>query len=104
MANPGDNVAQGLAGSVLGMNVWVDPNIPTNLGAGTNQDVVLMTVADDLWLWESDLRAEAFTSTYADAVGVLLRVFNYAALIVDRYPASLGQLQGSGLVTPSFAG
>jgi len=33
-----------------------------------------------------------------------VRVLNYAGLIPDRYAASLGQLQGTGLVTPTFAG
>lgn len=104
MAAPGANVAQGFVGSVLGMDVYTDPNVPTNLGAGTNQDVVLMFKRDDIWLWESDLRAEAFRETYSDSAAVLFRVMNCASLIVDRYPASLGQIQGTGLTTPAFAG
>jgi len=104
MADPGANVAQGFVGSVLGMSVYTDPNIPTTLGAGANQDAVLMFKRDDLWLWESDLRAEAFTAPYADSAGVLFRVFAYASLIPDRYPASLGQIQGTGLTTPVFNG
>lgn len=103
MAQAGPNVAAGLVGSILGMEVYTDPNIPTNLGAGTNQDVVLMFVRDDVWLWESDLRAEAFTQTYADSLGILLRCFAYTALIPDRYLASLGQISGTGLTTPAFA-
>ncbi len=50
MANPGANAAQGFVGTVLGMEVYTDPNVPTNLGAGTNQDVVLVFLRDDLWL------------------------------------------------------
>ena len=37
-------------------------------------------------------------------MGVLFRVFNYTSLIPDRYSSKLGQLQGTGLVTPTFAG
>lgn len=103
MATPEDNVAQGRVGHILGMDVFLDPNIPTNLGAGANQDVVLMFPRDDIWLWESGLRAEAFTQPYADSMGVLFRCFNYEALIVDRYLASLGQIQGTGLTPPAFA-
>jgi len=104
MANPGASVAAGHVGSVLGMDVFTDPNVPVDLGAGTNQDVVAMFVADDVWLWESQLKAEAFTQPYADSLGVLYRVYNYAAMIPDRYLASLGQISGTGLVTPVFAG
>lgn len=104
MANPGASVAAGHVGSVLGMDVFTDPNVPVNLGAGANQDVVAMFVADDVWLWESELKAEAFTQPFADSLGVLYRCYNYAAMIPDRYVASLGQLTGSGLTIPSFAG
>ena len=103
MANPMPGMAAGHVGSVLGMDVYTDPNLPTTLGAGTNQDVVLMFPREDIWLWESDLRAEAFTAPYADAMGVLFRCFSYTAMVPDRYLASLGQIQGSGLVTPTFA-
>jgi HK97 family phage major capsid protein len=103
LATPGAAAAAGHVGSLLGCEVYTDPNLPTILGAGTNQDVVLMFVRDGVWLWESTLRAEAFTQPYADSMGVLLRVFNYSAMIPDRYLSSLGQLSGTGLVTPTFA-
>jgi HK97 family phage major capsid protein len=104
MANPGDNAAAGHVGSVLGMEVFTDPNIAVNTGAGTNQDTILMFPASDIWIWESQVKAEAFTAPYADSLGVLLRLYNYAAMIPDRYLASLGVLSGTGLVTPVFAG
>ncbi len=93
----------GQVGQVLGMDVFTDANIPTTLGAGANQDVVLMMVSDDIFLWESPLQCEAFESPYADSMGVLYRCFNYSALIPDRYLASLGQVVGTGLTTPAFA-
>ena len=34
---------------------------------------------------------------------MLYRVFSYSAMIPDRYLASLGQVTGTGLVTPTFA-
>jgi len=104
MAQAGDNRAQGQVGSLLGMDCFVDPNIPTTQGVGTNQDVVLMMVRDDVWLWESELRAEAFEAPYAESLGLLFRCFGYLAMIPERYPASLGSIVGTGLVTPVFAG
>jgi len=105
MANPTDGMqgAVGHVGSVLGMDVYTDPNLPVAGGAGANQDTVLMFVRDDVWLYEGALRAEAFTAPYADSMGILYRVFNYFAMIPDRYSASLGQISGTGLVTPMFA-
>ncbi len=103
MAQAGDQRAQGQVGSLLGMDVFVDPNIPTTQGVGTNQDVVLMFVRDDVWLWESELRAEAFEAPYAESLGLLFRCFGYLAMIPERYPASLGSIVGTGLVAPVFA-
>ena len=104
MATPdGAYASAGHVGTLLGLDVVVDPNIPVNLGAGTNQDVVLMFKRDDIWMWEADLRADIQTAPYADSLGLLFRCWNYSALIPDRYLASLGQLQGTGLVTPVFA-
>jgi hypothetical protein len=80
----------------------VDANIPTNTGAGTNQDPVLVGVRSDLRLWESGLRAEAFRETYADSVGVLFRVYAYSAQIVSRYTTSVAVVNGTGLIAPTF--
>jgi len=103
MANRDDNQGIGHVGEVLGMSVFTDANLPTNLGAGANQDVVLTMVSDDIMLWESPLQAEAFEAPYADSMGVLYRIFNYSALIPDRYLASLGQITGTGLTPPVFS-
>ena len=37
----GSNVAQGAVGTLANLPVYLDPNVPTNLGAGTNQDARL---------------------------------------------------------------
>ena len=104
MATPdGAYASAGHVGTLLGLDVVVDPNLPVNLGAGTNQDVVLMFKRDDIRFWEADLRADIQTAPYADSLGLLFRCWNYSAMIPDRYLASLGQLQGTGLVTPVFA-
>ncbi len=103
MASTMGSVAAGHVGNILGMDVYSDPSIPTNLGAGTNQDVVLMTKRADLYLYESELRADIQSAPYADSLGLLFRCWNYASLIPDRYTASLGQITGTGLVAPTYA-
>lgn len=95
-------VPEGASGMILGLPVIVDPNIPTNIGAGTNQDNVYVARAADLRLWETGLRAETFTEPYADSMGVLFRAFAYSAAIPGRYTTSVSVISGTGLVAPTF--
>ncbi|MFG2145532.1 phage major capsid protein [Streptomyces sp. NPDC048696] len=94
--------AQGPVGTLLGLPVFTDPNIPTNLGAGTNEDRIILTRRSDLYLWESHLRAEALPQTYAQNLSMFVRLYNYAAFIPHRYPQATGIISGTGLVTPTF--
>lgn len=98
----GAPVAQGAAGTLAGLPVLVDPNMPTNLGAGTNQDPVIVMLADDLWLYESPLQSESFDATYADQASILFRVLGYSAFIPNRYPKSVAVINGTGMVAPTF--
>lgn len=102
MGVQGENVAQGYVGTLQGLPVFVDPNIPTNLGAGTNEDRVIIVRSDDSILYEGTLRSEAFRETKADQLSVLLRVYNYVALHASRLPKSISVLSGVGLVPPTF--
>lgn len=95
-------VAQGAAGSLFGLPVYVDANIPTNQGAGTNQDVVLVGRFEDSFLWESAPSFEAFDAPYANQMSILFRIHGYAAMIAARYPQSLSIIAGTGLVSPTF--
>src|SRR5664280_3569947 len=45
--------AEGLVGTIQGLPVYADANVPVNLGTGTNQDLVIVGVKDDAWLWTS---------------------------------------------------
>ncbi|MFF7752875.1 phage major capsid protein [Streptomyces sp. NPDC007971] len=93
---------EGYVGQVLGLPVWLDSNIPTNLGGGTNQDRIFVLRSSDLRLWESHIRAEAFQQTYAQNMSVFVRLYNYAAAISNRYTSAICIISGTGLVTPSF--
>lgn len=102
LVNRENGSAQGRVGTMLGLPVYVDPSVPTNKGAGTNQDEIYVLVADDLWLYESALSAASFDATYADQMSVLFRVSGYNIFIPNRYPASVSVLGGAGLVPPTF--
>jgi HK97 family phage major capsid protein len=94
--------SEGLVGSIQGLPVFVDPSIPTNLGAGTNEDRVVIARTDDIILMEGSPRAESFREPLAAQLSVLLRFYNYAALHASRYPKSISVIAGTGLVAPTF--
>lgn len=98
----GEPVAEGYGGVFLGLPVYVDGNIPTNIGTGTNQDVVLLMRKPDLRLYESELETASFDATYADKNSVLFRVLGFSAFIPDRHQASVQVISGTGLVAPTF--
>lgn len=82
---------------MAGVDIYLDANIPTNLGAGTDQDRVIVLKADDLRLWESHIRAEAFQQTFAQNLSVFVRLYNYIAFQAARYPQSISVINGTGL-------
>lgn len=99
----GAPAAVGLAGEMLGLPVYVDPSIPTNLGVATNQDVVFVLRRTDLQLWESAVETASFDATYADQNSILYRVLGFSAFIPHRHQASVQVIGGTGLVAPTFA-
>lgn len=102
LAQMGAVVSEGLVGSLQGLPVYVDPNIPINLGAGTNEDRIVIVRSTDVIFFEGVPQAEAFRETKADTLSVLLRFYNYAALHASRYPKSISVIAGTGLITPTF--
>jgi hypothetical protein len=89
---------------LFGVPVVLDGNIPTNLGAGTNEDVIIGVTASELHLWEDPsapllIRAE---QTAAGNLTVKLVVYGYSAFSAGRYPGAHGTIGGTGLVTPTF--
>jgi hypothetical protein len=55
-----DNAGYDMRGTMLGCNVIVSGNVPTNLGGGSNETRVVAMRADDQFLWED--RPRRFTS------------------------------------------
>ena len=102
VANLDQQASQGLVGQMLGLPVYVDALIPTNLGAGNNQDEIYVAKTDDLWLWEGQVRAEAFQQTYANNMSVFVRLYNYMSFQAGRYPQSIATINGTGLTAPVF--
>jgi HK97 family phage major capsid protein len=108
----GDLQAPGQAGGVnqlgdagfrmQGLRVIVDANLPTTLGAGTNEDTALVYRAADLYLWEGQPIMRAFPQTFAGNLEVLLQVYSYFAFTSERYSKAVAQITGTGMVAPTF--
>lgn len=94
-------VAQGAAGYLFGLPVFVTASIPQTLGGGT-EDRIIVCNTDDVFMYEGTPRLEAFRETKADQLSVLLRFYNYVALLPDRFPKAISVVAGTGLVTPVF--
>lgn len=93
--------AQGSVGSIQGLPVYTDANIPTTLGGGT-EDRIIIARFDDLYLYESAVRSRILFETDADGLKVRLQVFEYLAFIGSRYPKSISVIAGTGLAAPTF--
>jgi HK97 family phage major capsid protein len=102
LANQEGVNSQGYVGTIQGLPVYVDALIPTNVGAGTNQDRIIVARMADLMAWEGNVKAEAFPQTYANQLSVFVRLYNYMSFQPARYPKSISVVDGTALVTPTF--
>jgi len=93
-----------VVGTWHGMPVITDANLPTNLGAGTNEDVILAEHTPELFLWwEGDgMPRQLRFEQVAPPQSVRLAVWGYAAFSAGRYPGASATIGGTGLVTPTF--
>jgi HK97 family phage major capsid protein len=91
----------GLVGSIGGIATYASAGIPSNLGAGTNEDRPLVLYTPDLWLLAGPLHFQ-----FTDAQGITtslaqqILLYRYAALIV-RHPQGIGTLTGTGSILPA---
>lgn len=103
MAAFGGVVPEGLVGQLQGLPVYVDPNIGTTYGAGTNEDRIIVLRAPDHFIWEDATpRFETFRDVGSGTMTVRFRLFNYWAQMHERREGSLSIVSGTGLATPSF--
>jgi HK97 family phage major capsid protein len=97
-------IAQGLVGSIQGVNIYTDPNIPTNLGGGTNEDRIIVVAAPELYLWEAI--EGPFLMVFPDVLSgnlqVRFRLHNYFAQLFSRRPKAISVISGTGLAGVTF--
>lgn len=91
--------------SIAGLPVYTDATISTAQGAGTNQDTIYVGNAQELHLWENgsgDPMMMRFEQPQSQKLEVTMIVYGYAAFTANRYPNAWAQINGTGLVTPTF--
>jgi hypothetical protein len=104
-ANTGSSYGSGPRGVLpCGLEVIVDNNVATNLGAGTNEDEIYVVPQSECHLWEDPaapmfIRAE---QPAAASLGVLLVAYAYFAYTFGRYANGMQKVAGTGNVTPAF--
>ena len=81
--------------------VYIDPNIPTDQGGGT-EDVIILTRPSELYLWESPVRTRVLQEVGSGNLTVRFQLFNYLAFMPDRRPESTSIVSGTGLIAPTF--
>lgn len=100
----GEAAGYGEVGRMHGLPVFTDANIPTNLGAGTNEDRIIVEASPVVHLWERD--GDPITLSFEQQAGTSLQVqliaYGYAAFTAGRYPTASGVVSGVGLVPPTF--
>ena len=86
-----------------GLPVVTTTGIPTNLGAGTNQDRIIAYSADTMRFMEGPLRTRVLTEVLSGNLTVRLQVYAFSALASERMPKAISVVSGTGLTTPAFA-
>ncbi len=98
-----DSVNQGgPVTTVIGVPVYLDLSIPTNLGGGTNEDRIIATIMRDHILFEGDLQLRVLKEILSNTLGVRFQAYAYCAFTAGRYPAATSVVSGTGLITPTF--
>ena len=91
--------------SIMGLPVITDANVATNRGVGTNQDTIYVGNLQELHLWEQgngEPMMLRFEQPKAAELDITMIVYSYAAYTAGRYPNAWAQINGTGLVTPTF--
>jgi HK97 family phage major capsid protein len=100
----GGVVAEGPVGSIQGLPVYIDANLPIALGASTTEDRIIVFAQPELYLWEdqSGPYLETFRDVLNGTLGVRFQIHNYWAQLFARRPKAISVISGSGLAAPSF--
>ena len=106
---PLDTNSSAPVGWMQGVPIYTDANLPTAVGTGP-EDQVVVTRLEDLLLWEDgdgSPKQLNFEQTLGNQLTVKLVAYGYAAFTAGRYPGASAFIGGNaasgfGLVAPTF--
>lgn len=87
--------------TLLGLPVGVSTNIPSNLGAGTNEDRIIVADWNEAhWFQRQDITLDVSDTagTAFETNQTWFRLEERAGFSAERYPTAFGVLTGTGLV------
>jgi HK97 family phage major capsid protein len=87
--------------SLLGLPIGTSTNIPTNIGAGTNEDIVIVGDWNEAhWFQRQDVTLDASNqaSTAFETNQTWFRLEERAGFSAERYPTAFRVISGTGLV------
>lgn len=101
VAVPSDNAtAQGVVGHQLQqLGTFEDLTLPTDLGSGTDQDVLIGGRFDENYLYESPITTRMLPQTFGLQLSMLLQIYGYAAFTAARYPVANFVITGTGMAS-----
>ena len=84
---------------MVGIPVVTDAGIPTNLGASTNEDRIIVTRRSDVLHMEAAGApiGLSFDEVKGDQLSVQMVAYGYSAFTAGRYPVATCVIQGTGL-------
>jgi HK97 family phage major capsid protein len=89
-------------GETLQLITITDGNIVENIGAGTNEDVAIITTRANLSVWD-DGEPMQWTFEQTGAMGkVRLAVGGFSVFSAQSYPKASAVITGTGMITPVF--
>lgn len=88
-------------GRFANLDILVDSNVPTTVGAGTNEDVALVIRRQDLPVHVGPVTVDVHRETEAGSLEVNVVAHRYAVWFPDRFRGTpIGVLTGTGMVAP----
>lgn len=103
-----DNQGYGFVGSLQGLPVYTDANIPTTISTstitGATEDNIIVGRSSDWLLWEDGPapRQFRFDETLGGSLTVKLVVAGDSAFTAGWYPTGTAVISGSGMTTPVY--
>lgn len=84
-----------------GLPSYLDGNVPSNLGAGTNESRAITARWQDLFLWEGSMKTRVLQEVLSATLQVRIQVYNYVAFMPHRRPEAISAISGTGMISPT---